>query len=392
MKKKICILGSTGSIGTSTLKVLDENKNSFLIDTLVANSSFKKILYQIRYFKPRNFIITNYKVFSKIKNKLSAKNKIKLYNNYNHIIKQKKKYDITISAIPGIAGLEPTLNLTKKSKKLLIANKEAIICGWSLIKNIANKSNTKLIPIDSEHYSIYELTKNFKNDDINEIFITASGGPFLKLPLKKFSKIKPEQAIKHPKWSMGKKISVDSATLMNKVLEILEANKIFPYDFKKYKILIHPQCLVHAIVNFKNGLSKMIYHLPDMKIPISNAIFSDDKKIKNTSYSSPINFLKKNNDLTFLKVDKKRFPSISILKKAQKHPSGAVIINGTNEILVDLFLKKKITFNSIMVYLSRILKDRDFYKMASLKPNKLKNIYKVDKWSKVTTMKLIRKT
>ena len=137
---------------------------------------------------------------------------------------------------------------------------------------------------------------------------------------------------------------------MNKVLEVLEASKIFPYDFNKYKILIHPQSLVHAIVNFKNGLSKMIYHLPDMKIPISNAMLADDKKINEKNYINSENDFNKNKNLVFHKVDKKRFPSINILKKVQKHPSGAVIINGTNEILVDLFLKK-ITFNSIMVYL-----------------------------------------
>ena len=391
MKKKICILGATGSIGTSSLKVAVANKKNFIIDTLVANADIKKILFQIRKYKPNKYIIKDFNTFLKIKKKISQNRKIKLFNNYNNILKQKKKFDITISAIPGVAGLEPTLNLIKKSKKMLIANKEAIICGWSLIEKISRKSKTQIIPIDSEHYSIFELTKDCKNNEIKDIFITASGGPFLNLPLNKFSQIKPYQAIKHPKWSMGKKISIDSATLMNKVLEVLEASKIFPYDFNKYKILIHPQSLVHAIVNFKNGLSKMIYHLPDMTIPISNAMFANDKKIKDKNFINSENNFNKNKNLVFHEVDKRRFPSINILKKAQKYPSGAVIVNGSNEILVDLFLKKKITFNSIMIYLSRILNNKDFNKMASIKPVNLKNIYKVDNWSKNITMKLIGK-
>ena len=389
IKKKIAILGSTGSIGQSSLNIFKKNIKNFDIILLSANSNYSLIVKQLKIYKPQYFVINDKRVYERISNGLKNQ-RTKVYNKFSHI-PSNIKFDITISAIPGVAGLEPTLNLIKKSKKMLIANKEAIICGWNLIEKISKKSKTQIVPIDSEHYSIFELTKDCKNDEIKEIFITASGGPFLNLPLNKFSKIKPYQAIKHPKWSMGKKISIDSATLMNKVLEVLEASKIFPYDFNKYKILIHPQSLVHAIVNFKNGLSKMIYHLPDMTIPISNAMFANDKNIKDKNYISSKNNFNKNKNLVFRKVDKKRFPSINILKTVQKHPSGAVIVNGSNEILVDLFLKKKITFNSIMVYLSRILNNKDFNKMASIKPVNLKNIYKVDSWSKNITMKLIEK-
>ncbi len=278
--KKIAILGSTGSIGTNALSIIKKTKNSFKIELLLAKNNFKKISEQIRIFKPKIVVILNPIVFVKIKKKFKFK-KIIFLNNLNYIDKYLKKIDITISAIPGIAGLEPTIIFIKKSNKILLANKESIVCGWDLIKKNLKKNKTKLVAIDSEHFSIEQLTKNYKNDDIEKIYITASGGPFLNLNKKKFKFIKPRQAIKHPKWKMGSKISVDSATLMNKILELVEAKKLFPFDFKKYEIVIHPQSLVHAIVRFKNGLTKLLYHEPDMRIPISNALFDNKLESKN---------------------------------------------------------------------------------------------------------------
>jgi len=390
MKKSICILGSTGSIGKNSLSVINSKKKLFSIKTLVADTNYKEIIKQIKIYKPKEFVVNNNKIFLKVKLKYKNKN-IKIYNNYNHFNKIKKKIDITISAIPGIAGLEPTMILTKVTKKILIANKEAIICGWDLINGIAKKNKTQVVPIDSEHYSIFELTKNYTNKDIDEIHLTASGGPFLDLPIKKFKTIRPQDAVKHPKWKMGKKISVDSSTLMNKVLEIIEANKIFSFDSSKYKIIVHPQSLVHAIIKFKNGLSKMIYHHPDMKITLANAIFNGNfnlldlnssfKKYKTYNYES----------LVFLKVNVKKFPIVKLLPKILKYPSASIILNGSNEILVDRFLKKEITFNSIVVYLSSVLSNKDFKKYASIKPTKLKQIYEINNWSKKLTNNYINK-
>ena len=177
--------------------------------------------------------------------------------------------------------MEPTLKATKISKKILIANKESVICGWNLIENLVKKHKVQVIPVDSEHFSIMNLIREINRDDIEKVYLTASGGPFLNFPLRKMKKIKPEQAVKHPKWKMGKKISVDSATLMNKIFEVVEANKLFSIDLKKIDILIHPQSLVHAIVKLKNGLYKFLYFETDMSIPIGNALFEKDFGIKN---------------------------------------------------------------------------------------------------------------
>ena len=214
MKKKISILGSTGSIGLSALNIIDKKRNFFNIDLLSAKSNYKLICKQIKKYKPKIFVVKDQIIFKKIKNKY-RKNKVKVLDSFNKV-NLKKKTDICISAIPGFSGLEPTIFFIKFSKKILIANKESVICGWNLIKNLSQKKNTKLIPIDSEHFSILKLLENHKLAEVKKIYITASGGPFLHYKKNQMTKIKPKDALKHPKWKMGKKISIDSSTLMKK--------------------------------------------------------------------------------------------------------------------------------------------------------------------------------
>ena len=385
MKKKIAILGSTGSIGTTSLDIIGKNENLFNIEFLSANKNYKKICSQIIKFKPRYFVVTNNNIFFKTKKKFKGQ-KTKILNDYKQVSFSKKKIDITIASIPGIAGLESTINFTKRSKKILLANKESIICGWSIIRKIAKKNKTKLVPIDSEHFSIMKLTENDKENEVEKVYITASGGPFLNLQINKFKNIKPKDAIKHPKWKMGKKISVDSSTLMNKILELIEAQKIFSFNPKKYEIIIHPQSLVHAIIKFKNGLVKLLYHEPDMKIPIANAIFDSKIEIKN--------FIKaKNNlkNLEFSTPDKRRFPAIKLIPKLNKYISTPIIINAANEILVDQFLKKKISFTTILKHLFSLLKDKNYRKYAIKSSTNLKNIYMIDLWARKTVLKIIEK-
>ena len=307
--------------------------------------------------------------------------------NYKQISFSKRKIDITIASIPGIAGLEPTINFTKKSKKMLLANKESVICGWHMISKFGKKYKTKIVPIDSEHFSIMKLLENHKENEVEKIYITASGGPFLNLPKNKFKNIKPSDAIKHPKWSMGKKISVDSSTLMNKILELIEAQKMFPFHLKKYQIIVHPQSLVHAMIKLKNGITKLLYHEPDMTIPISNAIF--DSKIDIDNYIKTKNRIK---NLEFFNVDKKKFPAIKLIPKLNKYVSTPIIINAVNEILVDHFLKKKISFTSILKHLFSVLKDKNYKKYAIYKPINLRNIYIIDQWSRMTALKIIERS
>ena len=313
MKKKIAILGSTGSIGKTSLNIFKKNLKEFNITLLSANSNYSSINSQIKKYKPKYFIINNVNVFNKIKNRYKKK-KIKIYNKFSDLPRKKIKFDITISAIVGIAGLEPTIKFISLSKKILLANKETVICGWHLIKKLCRKNNSKVIPIDSEHFSIDQLTKNYKDEDIKKIYITASGGPFLKKSLKDFKNIKPKDAIKHPNWQMGKKISIDSSNMMNKVLEVIEAFKLFPFNPDKYKIIIHPQSLVHAIVFFKNGQTKFLYHETDMLIPIANAIY--ENKIDIETLSGKKNSFPKNcQSLKFQEIDKKKFPIVTLLSQ-----------------------------------------------------------------------------
>jgi len=385
--KTIALLGSTGSIGQTTLEIVKKT-NKFKVVLIIANSNYLKILSQIKFFKPKVVIINNLKVYLKIKKYKKIKNVV-ILNSVKDLNGHIKKVDITVSAIPGIAGLEPTLSFIKLSKKVLLANKESIVCGWKLIKKNAIKYNTKLIPIDSEHFSISELTKNYSKNEIHKIYITASGGPFLNLEKNKFKNVKPKDAIKHPKWKMGKKISVDSATLMNKVLELTEAIKLFPFDLKKYEIIIHPQSLIHAIVKLKNGTTYFLYHLPDMKIPISNALF--DGKF---DYAKNFKIKKKENilssSLEFFTPDKEKFSTLKLIPKMNSSESGPIIVNAANEIFVDEFLKKNIRFNDIFGYLNLVLKDKSYIKTSNMPSNSINNIYKIDKISRAIALKIIK--
>ena len=386
MSKLISILGSTGSIGLTPLQILDKKKKSFRPYLFSADKNYDLIVKQIKKYKPFYFLINNYKIYEKVKNKFS-KNKITIINKL-HINNIKKISDITIIAIPGIAGLAPTIEMIKKSKKILIANKESIICGWSLIKRFSIKYKTKIVPVDSEHFSISKLLENIQLKNIEKVYLTASGGPFLNLKLNKFRKIKPHHALKHPKWKMGKKISIDSSTLMNKILELIEAQKLFNIPGNKLDIVIHPNSLVHAIITLKNGLSKFIYHETSMIIPLANAIF-DNKININDFYKKKIEPFVPN--LNFSKVDKKKFPIINLKHKANLYPSTSIIINASNEILVDQFIKGKIPYLAISKVIMSILRDRNYKKNAIKRASNLNQIIKTDLWARKLTFKKIQK-
>jgi len=382
MKKKIAILGSTGSIGQSTLDVIKKDKNNFEIVFLSANNNYKKLIQQAKSFKVKNVLIRNEKFYLKVKNSLK-KTKTKVYS--GNIAIQKiinKKIDYTMSAIVGLAGLQPTIDAVKISKILAIANKETIICGWVILSKLAKKYKTKILPVDSEHFSIMELTKNSSNDEVEEIIITASGGPFLNSTLNKLKKVKPKQAIKHPNWKMGKKISIDSSNMMNKVFEVIEACKLFKFDKSKYKIMIHPQSYVHSIIRFKNGLIKMILYNTDMKIPISNTLYGNKKNLLNISNVNPELL----NRLTFQNIDKEKFPSVKLLDKClNSGPSTPIIINAANELLVNSFLREKIGFLDIVRTINRLFSDKDFKKYAKRNPKSIKDIKIADNWGRLKT-------
>jgi 1-deoxy-D-xylulose-5-phosphate reductoisomerase len=347
MKKKICILGSTGSIGKATLEIISKNKNDFDVVLLSGNNNVKLLITQAKKFKPKYIYSNNFYFQEKLRIFCKA-NKINLIDDL--FLLKGIKFDITVAAISGIAGLIPTINIIKFSKKILIANKESIICGWKFILKELKKNNCHFTPIDSEHFSIHNLIKNKNINTIKDIYLTASGGPFFKKKIN-LNKVTPAQAAKHPNWKMGKKISIDSANLMNKVLEVIEASLIFNLPINKFKIIIHPQSLIHAVIEFKNGLSSMLYHYNDMKIPIANSLYNNFYNYKNNDHE----FLSQN-QLTFIKANSKRNPSLKILKfKNILNQKGFILINALNEILVQKFLENKITFSDITNKLLGIL-------------------------------------
>ena len=385
MKKKIAILGSTGSIGKTLIEIIREKKNDFNIILLTADKNYKEILKQAKNFNVPNLIITDEKSFNELKKKKLGKiNIFNNYNSFNNIFK--KKIDYVMSAISGFDGLEPTLKIIRHTKKIAIANKEAIICGWHLIKKNLKKYKTTFVPVDSEHFSIFYALQGNKISNIEKIYLTASGGPLINLPKKRFKGIKISEAIKHPNWKMGKKISVDSATLMNKVFEIIEAKKIFDLRYDQLDILIHPSSYVHAIIKFNDGMIKIIAHDTNMKIPISNSL-----------NESQINFIKtdklninKLNFLNFKQVDIDRFPSISLIKKFNDNESLLeTIIVLANDELVNLFLLKKISFTDINLIIQKLINMSVFKSYIQKKPGNIKSLLALNTLVRLRINKII---
>ncbi|MDA7697606.1 1-deoxy-D-xylulose-5-phosphate reductoisomerase [Candidatus Pelagibacter sp.] len=382
--KKIAIFGSTGSIGSSLLKIIKDDKKNFNIELLTANNNYKKLIKQAKFFSVKNIILTDYNSFL-IATKLLNNTQVKVFNNFdslNKIFDINKKIDYSMCAISGFQGLKPTLDIIKFTKTIAIANKESIICGWNLIKKDLRKYKTYFIPVDSEHFSIWSLLDNNKKNNFEKIYITASGGPFRNLSKNKFKNISIKDALKHPNWSMGKKITIDSATMMNKVFEIIEAKKIFDLNYKQLEILTHPKSYLHAIVKFNNGLSKLLVHDTNMTIPIFNSIyFNTDKKLKSKNID-----IKVLNNLNLKKIDNIKFPVVKILNNLSNEDSlFETIIVSANDKLVKLFLNNKIKFTDISNILLKICSIAEFNKFRSIKP---KNIQEINNLSDYVSLKI----
>ena len=385
MKKKIAILGSTGSIGKTLIEIIKKDKKNFDIILLTADKNYKKLFKQAKILKVKNLIITNEKSFKELKKKkLGNINIFNNYNSFNDIFK--KKIDYVMSSISGISGLIPTIKIIKHTKKIAIANKESIICGWHLIKKDLKRFNTEFIPVDSEHFSIFYALHGNKISNIEKIYLTASGGPLNKIPKKSFKYVKISEAIKHPNWKMGKKISIDSATLMNKVFEIIEAKKIFNLKYHQLDILVHPTSYIHAITKFKDGMIKIIAHDTNMRIPIFNSLHSNQNKSIKTD---KIN-INKLNFLDFKKVDTKKFSSIKILKRLPDNDSLLeTFIVLANDQLVNLFLLKKLNFTDIIILLQKLINMKDVMSLSQKKPGDISTIVSLNKFVKKRINKII---
>ena len=375
MKKKLLLLGSTGSIGKSSLNIIRNYKSKLKIIALSTNKNISLIVKQSKEFKVKNLIINDFESYKKILN-FGLNKKIKIFNNIDDFLKINKiKFDVTIVGISGFDGLDPTLKVIPYSKNLSSANKESIICGWKFINNKLKKYKTNFIPLDSEHFSIWSLIKNSNHKMVSKIYLTASGGPFLNKSKSKIKNAKVSDVLKHPNWNMGHKISVDSATLMNKLFELIEASKIFNLPINKFDVIIHPKSYVHALVNFKNGLSKILIHDTQMEIPIFNSIF--DKTTVSYKKNKDINF-KNLNGLNFIKPSNLIFPLFKLVKRYKRKDSFYEIILVTvNDYFVTKFLNGNINFQKMQIKMLEKLNDPYLSKYYNKCPKKINDIYMI---------------
>ena len=386
MKKNIAVLGSTGSLGKILCNYIFRNLNKYDVKLLVADKNVNQLISQAKKLKAKNIIIYDKMVFKKISNK---KLKFNFFNNIDDFQKKNKGkiFDYTLAAISGLNGLDPTFKIIKNTKTIAIANKESIICAWNLISKELKKYNTQFIPVDSEHYSAwFSINRNKVN--IKKIYLTASGGPFLNNKSKNKNNFTLSNALKHPNWKMGNKITIDSATLMNKVFEIIEAKNIFNIKYKDLKILTHPKSYIHSIIYYQNGVFDLIGHETNMKIPLINSLnFDENFNIKTSQLN--LNVL---NNLDFKYVDKKKFPLIKILNILPKKLSlFETILVSLNDKLVELFLKKKITYFDLCKKILKTIKLKSFKRFKKIQPKTIDEIINLSKYINTNFEKLMYK-
>lgn len=361
--KTISIFGSTGSIGKSSIEIIKNNLNDFLIISLVAKSNYKLLAKQAEILKPKYVVIEEEQSYLLLKEQLKNLKNCQILSGKKAVQEVAKiKCDLFISAIVGSIGMIPTINAINAGSNIALANKESLVCAGDFLMAIAKKNNVSIIPIDSEHNAIFQIFENDNLSLIEDITLTASGGPFFNSK-KLFSKISVNEALKHPNWKMGAKISIDSATMMNKGLEMIEAYHIFPVNKEQIKIIIHPQSIIHGIVNYKDGASLAMMSLPDMKVPISYALnYPNRMKIAHKKLD-----LAKLQKLEFYEVDEKKFLAIKLCREAlNKGGNSMVILNSANEVAVAKFLSNQITFDKITKIVAKTLEKIPFKKPSSI--------------------------
>ncbi|PJA08344.1 MAG: 1-deoxy-D-xylulose-5-phosphate reductoisomerase [Flavobacteriales bacterium CG_4_10_14_0_2_um_filter_32_8] len=344
-KKKIAILGSTGSIGTQALEVIEEHADKFQVEVLTANSNAELLIAQAIKFKPNAVVIVDETKFKEVSETL-WKYDIKTYTGTAALaqVVEMKEIDIVLTALVGYAGLLPTINAIKAKKNIALANKETLVVAGELITKLARENGVAILPIDSEHGAIFQcLVGEFQNK-IEKIYLTASGGPFRGKQKSELATITKEQALKHPNWTMGAKITIDSATLMNKGFEVIEAKWLFNLKSSQIDVIVHPQSIIHSMVQFEDGSMKAQMGLPDMKLPIQYAL---SFPFRFSSKSKRFNFID-HPQLTFEKPDTETFFNLSLAYQAlEKGGNLACVLNAANEITVQAFLNDKIKFLEI---------------------------------------------
>lgn len=343
-RKNLVILGSTGSIGQNTLEVVRRQSNRFRVVGLAAGRNIGLLASQVEEFQPEVVAVESENLAVELKKKVGKEVKIVYGESGYQTVASWKKADLVVSAMTGIAGLKPTLAALKSGKDLALANKETMVVAGALIRKIASKSGSRIIPVDSEHSGVFQCLRGNNKKQVKKIYLTASGGPFFRVPLEELPKKTLAEALKHPRWKMGRKVTIDSATMMNKGLELIEARWLFNLRPEQLEVLIHPQSIVHALVEFVDGSILAQLSQTDMRIPIQYALSFPER------WESPLPYLSlaEVGSLEFYPVEEKRYPLFSLARRVlEAGRSFPVVLNAANEVAVEAFLEEEINFGEI---------------------------------------------
>ncbi len=356
MKKRIIILGSTGSIGKNALKIVNHLKDEFELVAIAANSNVKDLIEQINTFKPEGAGIFDERHHKNLSENVNSKCRIFSGQRGIRALVREHEADIVVNSIVGAAGLLPTLDSIESGKSVALANKESLVVAGKLVMAEAKKNNVEILPVDSEHSAIWQCLIGENYSNIKNIILTASGGPFLKRNIDTYESITVEEALDHPNWDMGNKITIDSATLMNKGFEFIETHWLFGIPGDRIKIMIHPQSIVHSMVEFNDGSIKAQIGIPDMRIPIQFALTYPERKKGTVDNRSLFNSMQ----LEFEQPDLEQYPCLRLAIQALKVSGTApAVLNAANEMAVNAFLRKEIKFTEIPVLIERTVKNHD---------------------------------
>jgi 1-deoxy-D-xylulose-5-phosphate reductoisomerase len=373
--RTIALLGSTGSIGMSTLDLVRQFPERFKIYGMVAGVNLQRLAAQIVEFAPRVVSVKNEKDVPRLRQLLNGQRVEILWGETGASqIASAPEVDVVLAAIVGGAGLVPTFMGLNAGKEIALANKEALVMAGELFVDAANKNRARLLPVDSEHSAIFQCLQGNQRDEVDKLILTASGGPFLKTPLKQLKRVTVAQALKHPNWKMGRKITIDSATMMNKGLEVVEARWEFQMEPERIEVVIHPQSVVHSMVRYQDGSVIAQLGVPDMRIPIAYAL-SYPHRLRGKWEALE---LTRHGELNFLKVDQKRYPALDLAYSAiREGGTMPVVLNGANEVAVAGFLEGRIGFRDI----HRII-DQTMQRHAATRPKEISEVLRVDGWAR----------
>ncbi|MBU1154146.1 1-deoxy-D-xylulose-5-phosphate reductoisomerase [bacterium] len=383
--KRLSILGSTGSIGRSTLKVVDNLPSQFKVYGLTTFQNIELLEEQIKKYQPKAVAVTSKEKANLLRKKLGKISQVEIYEGLAGVceVASLKEVNLVISGIAGSIGLMPTLEAIKCNKDIALANKEVLVMAGKIVMNLVRQHQVNLLPLDSEHSAIFQCLMGQKIEEVKRLILTASGGPFRKKDKNFFDRITPFQALNHPRWKMGKKISVDSATLMNKGLEVIEATHLFNMPASKISVLIHPQSIIHSLVEFIDGTVLAQLGIPDMQIPIAFAL-TYPKRYKTNLPDLNLTQVK---ELTFFEPDFEKFPALKLcLEVAKIGGSLPCVLNAANEVWVEEFLNHKISFKEIPKVIEKVL---SFHQ--TIENPDLDEILKTDQWAREKTAEIIKK-